>query len=348
MTTKKNSKAKTKQMQSKGAAPPMTSQKLARAAKSMRVSGAKVVERTFPPPIPGILLKTPKLTRVVMEAAKQGLPELNGYVPSGVPIQPLPSPLPKSLQVRTMYAAVARKGARSKSAKKLYAATTVFPPDERSVFSDTSYPWRTLGRVETAGGISSGVMVGPRHLLTVSHGMVWNSDGTVGWVKFVPSYFDGNAPFGEAWSIRWYAYRKVVPPLDNAELREDYVVLVLDRRVGDTVGWMGSRTYSDDWDNTASWAHAGYPSDLTSAQRPTYQDGIRLDGDDVQPGSHQAIYHKGDVATGQSGGPFFAWWSGETFPRVVSVQSAHDPGRNYASGGSQLVDLITRALNEFP
>src|SRR5262245_24415572 len=164
MTTNKKSKAKTKQKQSKGAAPPMTPQELARAAKSMRVLGAKVVERTFPPSISGVLLKRPKLTRAMMEAANQGQPELDGYVPPGVPIQPLPAPLPKSLQVRTMHAAVARQAARKKSGKKLYAATTVFPPDERVVFSDTSYPWRTLGRVETAGGVSSGVMVGPRHL----------------------------------------------------------------------------------------------------------------------------------------------------------------------------------------
>jgi hypothetical protein len=60
-----------------------------------------------------------------------------------------------------------------------------------------------------------------------------------------------------------YAYKKVVgPSLDVDEQRQDYVVIVLDTRLGDVCGWMGSRTYSDDWDGGKYWRHVGYPGDL--------------------------------------------------------------------------------------
>src|SRR3546814_7963669 len=88
---------------------------------------------------------------------------------------------------------------RSKSQRR---ATTVFAPENRYTFSDTSFPWCTMGRVDTAGGWASGALVGPRHLLTCSHAMVWGSGNTAGWVRFRSYFFDGNAPLGEAWATR--------------------------------------------------------------------------------------------------------------------------------------------------
>src|SRR4051812_20059299 len=97
-------------------------------------------------------------------------------------------------------------------AKRGFQATTIFPPDNRYVFNDTHYPWCTCGRVDSALGQGSGVMVGPRHLLTVSHVIQWNGDGTAGWVRFSPSYFDGSKPFGDAWAVRTYYKDKVSGP----------------------------------------------------------------------------------------------------------------------------------------
>src|SRR3546814_18579701 len=101
-----------------------------------------------------------------------------------------------------------------------------------------------MGRVDTAGGWASGALVGPRHLLTCSHAMVWGSGNTAGWVRFRPSFFDCIAPFVYASATRWSAFRKVtVPTIASAEAPEDYVVLVLHRRIVPTFGWLGSRTY---------------------------------------------------------------------------------------------------------
>lgn len=306
----------------------------------LEIAGTELGTRVFRPAIPGKRVPLPKLTAKVQRDARLGQPDLDGYLPDHLALQPVPPQLDKALQVRPFMNALSR----SKTERR---ATTVFAPENRYTFSDTSFPWCTMGRVDTAGGWASGALVGPRHLLTCSHAMVWGSGNSAGWVRFRPSFFDGNAPFGEAWATRWYAFRKVTgPTIDSTEAREDYVVLVLDRRIGDTCGWIGSRTYSESWDGGSYWRHIGYPGDLAGGQRPSYERDISLDGRDSS--THRQVWHRGDVWPGQSGGPFFAWWDGEAWPRVVCVQSWQNSQRNGASGGSRLVDLIIRARNEFP
>ncbi len=311
----------------------------------VEIQGAELGTHVFPPAVPGKQLKLPRETVKSRALARQGLPDLDGYLPDHLPLNPIPQKLAKKLQVRRFIAEPRKKPSKRERTE----ATTLFPPEDRYTFSDTSCPWCTIGRVDTAGGQASGVLIGPRHLLTVSHAMVWNPGNSCGWVRFRPSYFDGSAPFGEAWAIRWYAYRKVVgPSLSTAESREDYVVLVLDRRIGDTCGWMGSRTYSDSWDGGAYWRHIGYPGDLAAGQRPSYERDISLDGEGSDSNSHKRAWHQGDVWPGQSGGPFFAWWSGESWPRVVAVQSGQQSSNNLAAAGSRLVNCIITSRNDYP
>lgn len=224
---------------------------------------------------------------------------------------------------------------------------TIFGPDNRKVFYSTAYPWRCNGKVESPIGSGSGVMIGPRHLLTCSHIVDWRPNNTTGWLKFTPMYYNGSAPYGNAWAIRTYYKHKVAGPgIDSTEIKYDYVVVVLDRPMGNATGWMGSKSYSDSWDGGAYWTHAGYPGDLTGGQRPTYQTGIALDGDFWSPDSHESMSHKGDVWPGQSGGAFWGYW--DNAPYAVAVQSAHNPSDNFASGGSDLVDLVIKARAEFP
>ncbi len=266
--------------------------------------------------------------------------ELAGYRPTHLKLNLNPKKLPKQFEVR--------KNIFDKfpDKKDTGYATTIFGPDNRMLFQDSSYPWGCCGKVSTPIGSSSGVMVGPRHLLTVSHGIQWNSNST-GWIRFTPASFDGAAPFGTAWGTRVYYRLKVYgPSLSRNEMQHDYVVVVLDRRIGDVTGWMGTKSWSDSWDNNAWWAHVGYPGDLNSGNRPSFQNSISLDGSFWDREKHTRIFHKGDVWPGQSGGPFFAWWSNG--PHAVAVQSAQNNSENTASGGSEMVDLVIRARNEWP
>lgn len=227
------------------------------------------------------------------------------------------------------------------------ALKTIFGTDDRKVFYSTAYPWRCVGRVERPLGFGSGVMIGPRHLLTCSHIIDWQPNNTTGWIKFTPMYYNGSAPYGTANGIKtYYKYKVAGPTIDGTEAQYDYTVVVLDRPIGNSTGWLGSKAYTDAWDGNPVWTHAGYPMDLTGTQRPTYQTGIALDGDAATTDDHESMNHQADVYPGQSGGPFWGYWGGQPF--VVATQSAQNPSNNTASGGTNLVDLVNQARTEFP
>lgn len=230
--------------------------------------------------------------------------------------------------------------------------TTIFGTDDRTVFQDTSYPWGAFGRCETNLGPFSGVLIGPRHILTCNHGIDWTPPPgyAADWLQFTPSYYNGNEPFGSSFASHIYWIKK-----DNNdgfsngdEDQYDYVVLVLNDRIGERTGWLGARRYTDSWDGLEAWWHIGYPSDLTSMERPIYQSWFTMDGDQNQSDDHQAIYHLADVFPGQSGGPMFGFWEGDVGPRAVAVQSWQNSSTNGASGGGDLVDLVIRARSDFP
>ncbi len=226
--------------------------------------------------------------------------------------------------------------------------TTIFGADNRRTFRDTTYPWSTVGLVETNRGTGSGVMIGPRHLLTVSHVIDWTAPAgfAADWVRFTPSYFDGTAPFGVAYGehIYWYVKEDGDGFISGNEGNFDYVVVVLDSRMGETTGWMGARGYDDAWDSLAAWSHMGYPGDLNGGQRPTWQGSFKVDGTDD---AGQSMLHKADVFPGQSGGPVFGFWAGDVGPRAIAVQSWQNSSNNGASGGMDLRDLVAKARTEF-
>lgn len=117
-------------------------------------------------------------------------------------------------------------------------------------------------------------------------------------------------------------------------------MVVLDRRIGEVTGWMGSRACTDEWDEQAYWSHVGYPGDLVSGERPAFIGNVSLNGTEDDD-AHQSMHHRGDVWPGQSGGPYSGWWDREPWPRVVSVQSweahadtvGHQAGRGNGSSG---------------
>ena len=95
-------------------------------------------------PGPALPRWRPGLHRTVLDA-RLGIPDLDGYLPDHLPLQPVPPQIDKSLQVRPFINALSRS-------KTDRMATTVFAPENRYTFSDTSFPWCTMGRVDTAGG----------------------------------------------------------------------------------------------------------------------------------------------------------------------------------------------------
>jgi V8-like Glu-specific endopeptidase len=297
------------------------------------IDGVRAGGRALPPALKGQASKIEKRQISEDELAQQ----LTSYIPDHLGFNA--TPREQLTSVKTIRPPMARRR----------VATTVFGTDNRLTFQDTTYPWSTVGLVETNRGSGSGVMIGPRQLLTVSHVIDWTAPAgfAADWVRFTPSYFDGNAPFGEAYGahIYWYVQEDGDGFISGNEGNFDYVVVVLDRRLGETTGWMGARGYDDDWDRLDVWSHTGYPADLNSGQRPTWQGGFRVDGTDA---AAQSILHQADVFPGQSGGPLFGFWLGDVGPRAVAVQSWQTSSNNGASGSMDLRDLVALARTEFP
>ncbi len=296
------------------------------------IDGVRAGGRALPPALKGKASKIEK-RRVSEEQLAQ---QLTGYVPDHLGFNATPRDRMKSFQ--TIRPAMSSRR----------VATTIFGTDNRFVFQDTTYPWSTVGLVQTNRGSGSGVMIGPRHLLTVSHVIDWTAPAgfAADWVRFTPSFFDGNAPFGESYGVHiyWYVKEDGDGFISGNEGNYDYVVVVLDRRLGETTGWMGARGYDDDWDSLDVWSHMGYPTDLNSGQRPTWQGGFRVDGTDAWA---QSILHQADVFPGQSGGPVFGFWDGDVGPRAIAVQSWQTTSNNGASGSMDMRDLVAIARTDF-
>ena len=128
----------------------------------------------------------------------------------------------------------------------------------------------------------------------------------------------------------------------------DISILKLYDPLGDALGWMGMKTYNDDWEDQAVWTLVGYP-DLTTGERPTFQAGIPVIDDDPS-GDFTEIEHRGDASDGNSGGPLFAQFSDG--PYLVGVHSGDEyrmagpivaENNNVASGGRGMVNLANAA-----
>lgn len=200
-------------------------------------------------------------------------------------------------------------------------------------------------------------MIGPRHVMTASHCVNWTANGA-GWMTFTPLRFDDSEPFGRASAIRIYSWLQAdgSDGIQSDECAFDYVVCVLDRRVGDeATGWMGSTTYDTSWDGSDVWAHIGYPNDVSGGTRPVFAAGGAVDSTFTRTvGGRDSfgLRHQIDVIPGQSGGPYFGWWEGEPWPRVIGSQSAVNwggpSGPNTAGGGRPLPELINHARTVEP
>lgn len=231
-----------------------------------------------------------------------------------------------------------RRKLRRRNGKRL-EPLYVFPPDGRYTYFDLSYPWMSVGQVNSNGSISSGVLVGPRHVLAASHALDWNAPWAVFRAHHHGSY---DRAVGHTWCV-WY-YEKL-DSVNSETLDEDYVVCVLDQPIGHELGWFGARTYHDDWDDEPYWAHCGYASDLGTAEFPTFQDEIRLEEEDG--GNMKAMSSvTADLTEAHSGGPVFGWWP--EGPYVVGVVSGQGQGKNWISGGTSMVRLIQDAVAQTP
>lgn len=227
-----------------------------------------------------------------------------------------------------------------------YDPTTIFAPDGRRAFYDTNYPWRCVVRVVTPNGWSgSGVLIGPRHVLTASHCVDW----TPGWLSVFVMYSDTEylASANGTWA---YSVTRVSSGAYSSGVAdEDFAVIVLDQPIGLTYGWLGSRTYDNGWDDaTTAWHSIGYPQDLSaSGEIAAWQTDFSLNELDSASGGTRLIRtNTFDNWPGQSGSPIFGFWSDG--PYAVGVVSGQASDYNWIASGSMLPALVRQAWNDHP
>ena len=278
--------------------------------------------------------------------------EIKGHYPAGVPITFIPKRAKRSHTLRP------EKG------EDLDRGGTIFGTDDRYLFDDQSFPWRTTGKVRTVGKWGSGTTIGPRHVLTASHVLNWTGgdDGGVAWLTFTPGYFDGSGPWGEIAATNVIYWLQAPGSLTDQQTAFDYVVLVMEDRIGDILGYPGFRTYDDDWNGGRYWQYVGYPGELASGERPAFQaDGVisTVQNESLSGQTGYVLGHFNEFTPGQSGGAVWGWWGDEPWPRVVGVGSTigstavqtptgSTTGDNEYGGGPALSALISWARSNYP
>jgi V8-like Glu-specific endopeptidase len=269
--------------------------------------------------------------------------------------------LPKTQDISAFPAGVRRRPMRLRAGSRPVTPLFIFPPDNRRAFTDTTYPWRACGRVVTPAGHGSGAIVGPRHILTASHVIDWTvTNGTIGWLRFEPDFNNGNV-FQPSFAQITYSYEKISQVQGEYDVAEDYVVCVMDRRIGDELGWLGTKTYDDGWDGGAFWVHVGYPDDIGGAQEPVFEGGFSIANSwspgFFETGSGLDMETFTSLTHGDSGGPIFGFWSdGPYVVGVVSGEGTLDPvvtdpfsrTGNWVAGGHEMPDLVNQARSEHP
>ena len=197
-----------------------------------------------------------------------------------------------------------------------------------------------------------GVLIGGRVMLTAGHLVPWGSSN---WkMLFVPGYYDGQSvdgPGAVSWVSDCHGWNT-----GGSVAAHDMAVCRLYTPLGGWLGYMGARTYSDSWEDQPYWTLCGYPGAVAGGNRPSFQNGIPVLDDDSDGGALE-LEHHGDATGGDSGGPFFAWWTDG--PYAIGTTSGGerisggflgigDEDNNIEAGGGAMVDLVKWGRQNWP
>jgi hypothetical protein len=236
----------------------------------------------------------------------------------------------------------------------------IYGTDDRVLLHPKGYPWQCIGKVDvypnanadypTSSG--SGVLIGDRLVLTAGHVPPVNPRPGTWKMRFTASLYNGfpvEGPGAVSYVSDFQGYLGGVSATD-------YAVLRLYEPLGTSLGFFGWKTYDRSWTGGDYWWLAGYPFDIGFGQSPSFQRGIPVLDQDSDNGGLE-LEHHGDIASGDSGGPFWGFWD-DNFPYVVGTVSGNEvifgpswaggEDNNISAGGGALSDLLAWARSNWP
>ncbi|KAI4212176.1 MAG: hypothetical protein LQ351_005045 [Letrouitia transgressa] len=215
------------------------------------------------------------------------------------------------------------------------------------VTNEKDYPWCTIGKVFVGRDANfnspiwtgSGALVGSNLLLTAGHVAPWGLPGW--WMRFVPAYNNGSEPFGSSYVETYRGYHQ-----DGEVNGLDYVICKLYTLLGNSVGWMGARSFGNDDDYyNGSWTSVGYPAEPANpgAQFMVVEEGVKIVDVDNEGSNGRELESTMYGLGGWSGGPLWAYIDDQ--PRIIGVMSGDEtdflqPRYTVSAGGRAMVDLI--------
>lgn len=233
--------------------------------------------------------------------------------------------------------------------------------DNRVKGNTWSWPLRCVGEVISGTHIGSGCLIGPRHVLTCGHVMQAPTPiaaGTTFTVRFPAIHF-----FGQKVTVPPFVAKAIdIFPVSMATCADsafgcgdcfaatDFVVLVLDKRLGDGLGNFGGFSitgYATAYEGLPV-CEAGILNGVLEANLNTCS--IKETENCWGTNGGVAISQDCDMEQGHSGGPLFLW-TGPTSANVIGVVSIlgwPGWGENVAGGGDPMVKVALAALKAYP
>lgn len=139
--------------------------------------------------------------------------------------------------------------------------------ENRTKVNVKKYPYKAIGKINFKKDSTSkdtfscsGVLVGRRIVLTNGHCIYDNKKKKfyTGF-KFSPGFQDNKATYGT-----YYAKSKIVSKgYQKGKRGYDWGFLVLSKKAGTKVGWLGARQFKKSWLNKSAFKLSGYPSNFT-------------------------------------------------------------------------------------
>jgi V8-like Glu-specific endopeptidase len=198
-----------------------------------------------------------------------------------------------------------RVALRSSGVSETVAEVVIGQDDRIQISATNAYPWRAIASliISPSNGptmIGTGWMVSPRLLLTAGHCVYLHDEG--GWpnqIEVIPGRNGSDRPFGSCTATD---FRSVQGWVRDRDSEYDYGAILLpeDCRFGDTVGWFGYQTRSDEALEGVRVNIAGYPGDKPSGTQWWHSNALT----DV---SERVLEYEIDTFGGQSGAPVWVF-----------------------------------------